>query len=263
MGEMGVSKGKITPVTDHLSLIAKPPETIALERLALLANKISAGLDLSIVLTSGIEQAVELTGADGGTIALLDEETNEIFYPYHYKMPDSLASVRVPRRKGVAGIVIMTGEPVLLNDYSAEPAHLAPFTDAGVQAMLAVPLSFGGRRLGALGLFSKGPGRKFTQRDEKMALTTAGMASVTIENARLRRQLRSLGSRPGEADRSRKELIANMNHELRTELNSIIGFSKLVLDGLEGPVNEGQRRALEIVCSSGNNLLHFIDRLFS
>ncbi len=244
-------------------MIAKPPEAIGLERLALLANKISSGLDLSIVLTSAIEQAVELTAADGGTIALLDEETNEIFYPYHYKMPDSLASVRVPRRKGVAGIVVITGEPVLLNDYAAEPAHLAPFTDAGVQALLAVPLSFGGRRLGALGLFSKGPGRKFTQRDEKMALASAGMVSVTIENARLRRQLRNLGNRLEAADRPGKELKANMGHELRTELNSNIGFSKLVLDGLEGPINEEQRRALEIVYNSGNNLLHFFEKLFS
>jgi len=44
-----------------------------------------------------------------------------------------------------------------------------------------------------------------------------------------------------ELSRHKSQFLANMSHELRTPLNSIIGYTKLVLDGLEGKINEEQR----------------------
>jgi len=64
-----------------------------------------------------------------------------------------------------------------------------------------------------------------------------------------------------DADRMKTIFIANMSHELRTPLNSIIGFTGLVLQGLPGDLNDDQRRQLNIVKNSGNQLLELIGEI--
>ena len=64
-----------------------------------------------------------------------------------------------------------------------------------------------------------------------------------------------------EANRHKTEFLANMSHELRTPLNSIIGYTKLILDGMEGEINEEQCKDLEIVHSSSRHLLQLINDL--
>ncbi len=61
------------------------------------------------------------------------------------------------------------------------------------------------------------------------------------------------------ADRLKSAFLATMSHELRTPLNSIIGFTGTVLQGLAGPLNEEQRKQLEMVRSSARHLLALIN----
>lgn len=52
-----------------------------------------------------------------------------------------------------------------------------------------------------------------------------------------------------------------MSHELRTPLNSIIGYTKLMLDGLEGDINEEQQKDLHTVYTNSKLLLELINGL--
>jgi len=61
------------------------------------------------------------------------------------------------------------------------------------------------------------------------------------------------------ADRLKSVFLATMSHELRTPLNSIIGFTGLVRKGLAGPVNEEQRKQLEMAQDSAEHLLSLIN----
>jgi PAS domain S-box-containing protein len=62
-----------------------------------------------------------------------------------------------------------------------------------------------------------------------------------------------------EADRLKSEFMANMSHELRTPLNAIIGFSELLLDGIDGEINDVQRVDLTHIHGSGQHLLAIIN----
>lgn len=62
-----------------------------------------------------------------------------------------------------------------------------------------------------------------------------------------------------EADRLKSEFMANMSHELRTPLNAIIGFSELLLDGIDGEVSEVQSTDLTHIHDSGVHLLGIIN----
>ncbi len=64
--------------------------------------------------------------------------------------------------------------------------------------------------------------------------------------------------RAEDADRLKSAFLATMSHELRTPLNSILGFTGIIKDGLSGPINDEQKKQLDIVYNSGKHLLSLI-----
>ena len=53
--------------------------------------------------------------------------------------------------------------------------------------------------------------------------------------------------------------LQRLRHDLKTPLNSITGFSKVILRGLDGPITDLQREDLTTVFESGQRLLEMID----
>lgn len=61
------------------------------------------------------------------------------------------------------------------------------------------------------------------------------------------------------ADASRQPLeVYHLSHDLRGPLNSILGFAELLLEEIEGPLNETQQADISAIYQSAQNLLHLI-----
>ncbi|HEY3365173.1 MAG TPA: ATP-binding protein [Symbiobacteriaceae bacterium] len=61
------------------------------------------------------------------------------------------------------------------------------------------------------------------------------------------------------ANRLKSEFLATMSHELRTPMNGIIGYTQVLLDGLDGPLTAEQTEDLEQINSSAERLLALIN----
>ena len=72
------------------------------------------------------------------------------------------------------------------------------------------------------------------------------------------RQLEEAAEQLREMDRLKSQFIANMSHELRTPLNAIIGFSSMLLKGMDGPLTDTQCQDLEAIHKGGKHLLALI-----
>lgn len=59
--------------------------------------------------------------------------------------------------------------------------------------------------------------------------------------------------------KSKDEFLAHMTHELRTPMNSIIGFSEVLLGEKFGPLNERQKKYAQNIVMSGRHLLSLIN----
>ncbi|MEN2995109.1 MAG: ATP-binding protein [Thermodesulfovibrio sp.] len=62
-----------------------------------------------------------------------------------------------------------------------------------------------------------------------------------------------------ELDTLKSAFIANMSHELRTPMNAIIGYTDLLLDEVDGPLNEEQKASLRKVAANARHLLQLIN----
>ncbi len=61
------------------------------------------------------------------------------------------------------------------------------------------------------------------------------------------------------ANRLKTEFLASMSHELRTPLHTIIGFSELLAEQIQGPLNEKQRRFVDHIHRDSLHLLELIN----
>jgi signal transduction histidine kinase len=74
-------------------------------------------------------------------------------------------------------------------------------------------------------------------------------------------ELRGTNLKLAEANRLKSEFLASVSHELRTPMNAIIGYSKLMLDGLDGELTAQQQTDLSRVAQAADNLLLIINGL--
>jgi signal transduction histidine kinase len=61
-----------------------------------------------------------------------------------------------------------------------------------------------------------------------------------------------------DAEQAKNRFLAHLSHELKSPLNSILGFTELLLAELEGPLSPQQKRSLAILWRAGDSLLRFI-----
>jgi signal transduction histidine kinase len=73
------------------------------------------------------------------------------------------------------------------------------------------------------------------------------------------RILQKSADEAAEADRRQLEFLTVISHDLRTPLNSVIGFSQLLLEGTEGELNQEQQVDVQKILNSGRHLLSLVN----
>src|SRR5262249_2937821 len=86
---------------------------------------------------------------------------------------------------------------------------------AGFRALLIVPLLRSDQIIGALVVRRKEPG-EFPEHTVNLLQTFADQSVLTIQNARLFREIEEKSRQLEEASQHKSQFLANMSHELRT-----------------------------------------------
>ncbi|MFT3925807.1 MAG: HAMP domain-containing sensor histidine kinase [Myxococcales bacterium] len=64
-----------------------------------------------------------------------------------------------------------------------------------------------------------------------------------------------------QVQRLRTQFLASMSHDLRSPLNSILGFAVLISSGTEGPVTPEQRESIQMITRSARDLLRLVTNI--
>jgi signal transduction histidine kinase len=103
--------------------------------------------------------------------------------------------------------------------------------------------------------------RDISARKEAEQRLRAVQDQYNAELAAKNEQLEARNRDVERANRLKSEFLASMSHELRTPLHTIIGFSELLVEQLEGPLNEKQQRFLSHILQDSRHLLELINEV--
>lgn len=100
--------------------------------------------------------------------------------------------------------------------------------------------------------------RNWTTTEVELVQELAEHVGTAIAHAKLYHELEQASFKAEEANRLKSDFLANTSHELRTPLNGIIGFLKLLLEGMADNPEE-QQEFLQEAYKSSIHLLNLIN----
>jgi len=148
---------------------------------------INRTMELKQLLLKSMESVCNVIDAEASSLMLLDKATGQL----NLSVPtgpvkDEIKGQIIPKNKGVAGWVLDTKEPYLVNDMSASKEFFGDISDDfKTRNMVCVPM-FDVKKnvIGIMQALNKNDGKDFSEKDIPVLETLASHVALSIEKAR-------------------------------------------------------------------------------
>jgi signal transduction histidine kinase len=158
-----------------------------LRRLYQISNIIHSTLDPEKALKLILSEAIRLTHASSGSVALINPTNGFLEIQAAHGLPPGAAETRLRVGQGITGWVAREGQPARVNDVTKDPRYV--MLQPAVRSELAVPLEVQGEVRGVLNMDSDRL-EAFTASDQESLEALAVQAARVIHNTWLYEQLR-------------------------------------------------------------------------
>ncbi|NOK60188.1 MAG: hypothetical protein GFH27_549281n419 [Chloroflexi bacterium AL-W] len=179
------------------------------ESLRQVIELISNELALEPLLTRIVESATELIGAQYGSIGLVEEYQNPpvVRIAAIVNMPPHELGMAVPVDVGLAGLVLSTRRPIVLDRYGEIDQPTLP--ELADHTVIGMPIWWGQQMIGFFGIGAEPP-HHFSEHDVETLALFARHAAIAINNAHRYQQERERNER--------LKLIAQIGRMVTTDL---------------------------------------------
>jgi len=154
-------------------------------RAAVAAGVVGSEESFRALLAAIVEVARSIFGAKASSILLLDEATEElVFEAVVGEGEDTLLGTRFPAGKGIAGWVLATRTPLVIDDVHQDPRFakdVAEDTGYVPSGLMAAPLLHDERALGVLSVLDRPEQSLFSLKEMELLGLFANQASIAVD----------------------------------------------------------------------------------
>jgi signal transduction histidine kinase len=202
------------PSSDGYGQRARVPSDAGLRFLDVAARRVRGRReDARTLLDSILRDARDLLGASRAAIMLYDAEdqTVEILDIGKPVFPGRIVHIG----EGVSGRVIVSGRPLVVEDYENWPGKISGEVEGPpIVSAIAVPLHSGTTPIGALTVHSTDPARRFTMTDAHILELFADIAMLALSHVSLYDEVRALNRRLERRVRERTRALERSTDEI-------------------------------------------------
>lgn len=126
--------------------------------------------------------AVEQTGAEAGSIMIVDEDDEELRIAFADGLsPDTVRTTRQKLGEGVAGKVAKEGRPLIINERISDPRFRNTRERSRITCAMSAPIQLDSRVIGVINVSSDHPEKLFCEQDLDKLTETASQISAILE----------------------------------------------------------------------------------
>ncbi|HYL40349.1 MAG TPA: GAF domain-containing protein, partial [Candidatus Binatus sp.] len=215
-------------------------------------------LDLDRLIRLTGEQLRTTFRADIVYIALLDEATRLIEFPYRIERGQPAPRPPMPLGEGLTSKILESREPLLLNQAEQFETIERQGVGTSVRSYLGVPILVGDKAIGAVSVQSIDEAGRFGEADARVLSTIASNVGTAIRNAQLYQEAQRRAREMAELAEVGREISATL--ELQRVLERIAERANELLEGASSAVflaePDGQEfRAIAAVGDYGTALM--------
>ena len=161
-----------------------------------LSRILNSTLEPGTVRRRAMQAATELMEAEVGSLLLIDEETNQLYFEVALgDKEEAVKTFHLKMGEGIAGWVAQHGEPLIVHDAQSDPRFFrdvdkkSKFTTKNV---VCVPVKVKEKTIGVLEAINKLDGGAFSEEDLSLFQSLADQVAVALDNARLLTEIEEL-----------------------------------------------------------------------
>ena len=266
--------------TDQPGLVKQDPENMhhkALDTILRFSALINSSLNIEDVLNFAMQSAEEFMDAEASTVYELDEEKGELFVRMARgeKKSPLKKILRLKPGEGIAGSVIKTGKPRVIQDAGQEKDFSDQFdkmTGFRTRSMICVPLILRDKPIGVFQVLNKKSGEPFAHSDLDLLTGMAQQLAAALHNAKLYRRLENdceltaaeLKIMQGKLIRSERleamaYLAQGVAHEIRNPVTAIGGFARRIKKAIKE--NPKFHEYIDIILEESKRLENLVERV--
>ncbi len=257
LDDSGNLLGIITINKDISEVVQSEKARNAVYRISELAH---ASRDLDELYMSIHVVIGELMDARNLYIALVEPDSSTLSFPYFVDEKDSQPPPH-HMSTDLTEYVLKTGKPLL-----AKPEDMYYFVDLGIVDTtgsptidwLGIPLRIEKETIGVLVIQSYSPKIRYGDREKDILLFVSEQIALSIYRKKMQQELVVAKQKAEVSNKLTTSLLANMNHELRTPMNGILGFAEILMNDLSEPDARGKA---ENILVSGRRLMDTLDAI--
>ncbi|MBU2645094.1 GAF domain-containing protein [bacterium] len=171
--------------------------------LSQLSSILNSNLDHDVVKKSAMEAVIELLHCETGSLYLIDEETNELYFDVALgEQGAEIKNNRLKMGEGVAGWVALHGKCDLVADTTEDvrwSRRMDENSSFATKNMVTVPVKTKNKIIGVLQAINKLEGKKPTRDDLLLLEQLADQVAIALENARLYKEQKIMFRKTAEA----------------------------------------------------------------
>jgi signal transduction histidine kinase/CheY-like chemotaxis protein len=211
-----------------------------------LSTAIYSSLNYTEVLEKAVSLSMEIVGADGGSLFILDKK-NGILKPLitvDARHEEEISKITLKVGEGLTGLVAKSGVGIISNHSEEDPrAVQVPGTPQDPESIISAPLTWSGDVIGVITLRSESC-KIFQQEDLDILTIFARQTADAIENAKLfdslEKAYQELASTQEQLIMTEKlralgEMAGGVAHDFNNVLGAILGRTQLLLRVVEDP----------------------------
>ena len=83
---------------------------------------------------------------------------------------------------------------------------------------------------------------------------------ITVRDVTAMTNVLTIAERTGRLNKEKNVMFVKLSNEFKSPIQSIIGFSQALMDGMGGKINDKQEKYVKIIHKNSSELLYFIDK---